>query len=198
MSTRMLRWGAFALATAPMVATAAQTYEIDSSHTYPYFEVSHLGFSVMGGQFDQTSGSFVLDRDGGNSSVSVTISADSIDTGHEKRDEHLRSDDFFAVQQHPEITYESTEVTFEGEDEATIEGELTMLGKTRPVTLKVNKINCGEHPMNGEHVCGFNAVAEIERSTFGMDYGLPAIGDTVDIRIQAEGVARDSEKVAQN
>jgi polyisoprenoid-binding protein YceI len=80
---------------------------------------------------------------------------------------------------------------FHGEDSATVFGELTLLGVTQPVTLAVNDINCGEHPMNGAYTCGFTATGVLKRSDFGMDYGIPAIGDEVTLRIQAEAVAAE-------
>lgn len=175
----------------PGAALAQQTYEIDPTHTYPNFTVDHLGFSLMHGRFNETTGTIVMDREGDGSSVSVTIQADSIDTGYDERDEHLRSGDFFDVENYPEITYESREVIFHDEDSATVLGELTLLGETRPVSLAVSAINCGENPMSGAATCGFNAYATINRSDFGMDYAVPAVGDQINIRIEAEGVVQE-------
>ncbi len=158
------------------VATAAE-YTIDPAHTYPHFAISHLGFSTLYGRFDETSGSLSLDREQGTGEVEIVIQAGSVNTGHAKRDEHLRSPDFLNAAEYPEITFRSTEVTFNGEDKATVEGELTLLGATRPVTLDVDHIACGAHPMNGKEVCGFNATTTINRSDFGVSYGIPAIGD---------------------
>lgn len=179
---------ALALIALPGLATAADTYEIDPSHTYPNFTVSHLGFSTMHGRFNETTGTIVMDREGGESSVDITIQAASIDTGHEKRDKHLRSADFFNVSEYPTITYESDQVYFQGENSATVTGKLTMLGTTKRVSLYVDSINCGEHPMSGDQVCGFNAMATVKRSDFGMTKYVPAISDEIDIRIEAEAV----------
>ncbi|MBA1145582.1 polyisoprenoid-binding protein [Ectothiorhodospiraceae bacterium WFHF3C12] len=179
---------ALALLAAPGLAAAADTYKIDSSHTYPNFTVSHLGFSTMHGRFNETTGTIVMDREGGDSAVDITIQTASIDTGHDKRDEHLRSADFFNVSEYPTITYKSENVYFQGEDSATVTGNLTMLGTTKRVTLHVNSINCGEHPMSGDQVCGFNAITTVKRSDFGMTKFVPAISDEIDIRIEAEAV----------
>jgi len=175
----------------PALALGQQTYVIDPDHTYPNFTVDHLGFSLMHGRFNETSGTIVMDREGDGSSVSITIQADSIDTGYEERDEHLRSEDFFDVANYPEITYESRRVIFQGEDGATVLGDLTLLGETRRVSLAVTAINCGENPMSGDQTCGFNAYATLQRSDFGMDFALPAVGDQIDLRIAAEGILRE-------
>lgn len=172
----------------PAAAFAQQTYEIDPAHTYPNFTVDHLGFSLMHGRFNETAGTLVMDREGDASSVSVTVQADSIDTGLEDRDEHLRSGDFFDVENYPEITYESRAVIFHDESSATVLGDLTLLGETRPVSLAVTAINCGENPMSGDQTCGFNAYATLQRSDFGMVYALPAVGDQINIRIEAEAI----------
>lgn len=189
--SRLLKAALAASVALPAGALAEETYDIDPTHTYPNFTVDHLGFSLMHGRFNETEGTLVMDREGDGSSVSVTIQAASIDTGLDDRDEHLRSGDFFDVENHPEITYESREVIFHNEDSATVLGELTLLGETRPVSLAVTAINCGENPMSGDPTCGFNAYATIERSDFGMDYALPAVGDQINIRIEAEAIRQE-------
>ena len=177
----------FAVAVLAVSTSAlAAEYEIDPAHTYPNFAISHLGFSTMHGRFGNTSGTLTMDREAGTGAVDIVIDASSIDTGHEKRDEHLSSPDFLNAVEFPEITYKSTNVSFDGEDKATVEGELTILGETKPVTLNVDSIVCGTHPMNQKELCGFNATAQIKRSDFGMDYGLPAIGDEMQLTFQVE------------
>lgn len=165
---------------------AAETYTLDSAHTYPNFTVSHLGFSTMHGRFNQTEGTVVIDREGEASSVDVTIQTASIDTGLEKRDEHLRSDDFFNVAKYPVMTYKSTSVKFTGEDSAIVQGDLTLLGVSKPVPLYVDHIKCGENPVNKKPTCGFNATTTVKRSDFGMTNYLPGVGDEIAIRIEAE------------
>lgn len=173
---------------------AAETYAIESGHTYPNFTISHLGFSTMHGRFNQTDGSLVMDRDGFASSVDITIDASSIDTGHDKRDDHLRNEDYFNVAKYPTITYESSKVTFTGEKTATVEGELTLLGVSKPVTLTVDQINCGTHPFFQHYVCGFNATTEFKRSEFGMTKSLPLVGDLVTVRIEVEAIRQEPRK----
>lgn len=171
----------------PIGAIAAK-YELDPTHTYPHFQISHLGFSTMGGMFTHTKGSFEMDQDKGTGSVSVTIDASSIFTGFKKRDDHLRSPDFFNVNEFPEITFKSTSVKFKGKTAATVKGKLTIMGTSKNVTLDVDKIHCGANPFNKKPTCGFNATTMVKRSDFGMKYGLPAIGDDLAIRLEAEGV----------
>ena len=166
---------------------AADSYTIDSSHTYPNFTISHLGFSTTHGRFDKTTGKLTMDMAKGTGSVDITIDANSINTGFEKRDKHLRSNDFLNAAEFPDITYKSTKVTING-DKATVEGNLTIMGTSKPVTLNVGKIKCGVHPFNKKNVCGFDATASIMRSDFGIKYGLPAVGDHMDLSLQVEAV----------
>jgi polyisoprenoid-binding protein YceI len=178
--------------TAATAWAAEESYTFDPYHTYPNFKVSHLGFSTMYGQFTRTTGKMTLDP-GKSGSVEITIDASSIDTGMQdkgpmprSRDDHLRSNDFLNVVEFPEITYKSTRVIFDGDEKATIEGDLTLLGVTKPVTLEVDRIKCGTHPFNKKEMCGFNATGTLKRSDFGMTYGLPAIGDELTLMIEAE------------
>lgn len=172
----------------PFAATAAPvTYTVDPAHTYPHFSISHLGFSTMIGRFNETKGSIIIDQEAKTGSVNVTIAAKSIDTGHKKRDEHLRSPDFLNAAEFPEITYKSSKITIDG-DTAKVEGDLTILGVSKPVTLNVSKITCGVHPFNKKEVCGFDASASINRSDFGITYGSPAIGDSMELTLAVEGI----------
>ena len=165
--------------------TLAADYQIDPAHTFPHFAINHLGFSTMHGRFNKTEGMLSLDQEKGLGSVEVTIDAASIDTGHQKRDDHLRSPDFLNVVEFPEITFKSTQVTFNG-DQATVVGDLTIMGVSKPVTLQVAKISCGVHPMNKKDTCGFDATAQIKRSDFGVNYGIPNIGDEMNLTFEVE------------
>jgi polyisoprenoid-binding protein YceI len=167
-------------------AAAADSYTIDPGHTYPSFEVNHLGFSTMRGTFDATSGTVTLDPAAGTGSIEITIDTASIDTGHAKRDEHLKTDEFFNVAQFPSMTFKSNKLKFNGDKLAGADGELTLLGVTRPVSLAVTSFHCGPHPMNKKQVCGANASATIKRSEFGMKTYVPAVGDEVKISIEVE------------
>ncbi len=172
----------------PLGTLQANDYTIDPTHTYVSFAINHLGFSTMRGKFNQQSGSLKYDPASKTAEVSIEIDAASIDTGMEKRDQHLRSPDFLNAVENPTITFESTEATWNGDKVATVTGDLTILGVSKPVTLKINAVNCGEHPFNKKQVCGFDAEGSIKRSDFGVNYGIPNIGDIMDLQIEVEGV----------
>jgi polyisoprenoid-binding protein YceI len=179
------------LSALPVNVVLANNYTIDPTHTYVSFAINHLGFSTMRGKFNQQSGSLHFDPDAKKASITIEIDAASIDTGHEKRDAHLRSPDFLNAVENPSITFESTGVTWNGTKLATVNGNLTLLGVSKPVTLQVTSMNCGEHPFNKKWVCGFDASGSIKRTDFGVNYGVPAIGEVLDLHIEVEA-ARDS------
>ncbi|MEQ1526903.1 MAG: YceI family protein [Gallionella sp.] len=179
----------FALGIAlPLTAFAADSYTVDSTHTYPHFSISHLGFSTMQGRFDDTSGKITLDRAAKSGSVEITIKTASVSTGFAKRDDHLKSPDFFNAAEFPSITYKSTAMRFKGDIPSSVDGNLTLSGVTKPVTLTIDAFNCGTHPMNKKEVCGAAASTQIKRSDFGVKYGLPGVGDDVKLVFEIEAV----------
>lgn len=177
---------ALALATGAAVA-APETYTIDPTHTYPSFAVSHWGFSTMRGRFDRTTGKVTLDRAAKTIAVDIVVEARSITTGDAKRDEHLRSPDFFNAAEHPRITFRSTGAKWNGDNLAEVAGNLTILGTTRPVTLRMDAFRCGEDPRKAQR-CGGDASVTIKRSDFGMKYAIPAVGDEIAMTFEIEAV----------
>ncbi len=178
---------ALALIALPFTTMAAPaSYTIDPEHTFPYFKISHLGFSTMQGRFNKTTGKLTVDLANKTGSVDIKIDANSIDTAHEKRDDHLRSPDFINAAEFPEITYKSSKVTIHDNDTATVEGNLTIMGVSKPVKLDVTHLKCGVNPMNEKELCGFDAHATIKRSDFGVTYALPAIGDEMRLEFAVE------------
>ncbi len=184
-----------ALALALPLAAIAQpeTYKLDEHHTFPNFMINHLGYSTIFGRFNKTSGSFTVDFQAKTGSVQMTIDAASVDTGdHERnglprtRDEHLRTADFFNVAEFPNITFKSTGVKFSGDSLSEIDGQITILGVTKPLTLKLEHWKCGAHPFTKKLMCGGNAVGSLKRSEFGLKYGVPAISDEVKLNISFE------------
>lgn len=175
-----------AMGTASTLAGAADTYAIDSSHTLPTFEISHLGFSTTRGSFTDTQGTIVLDTAKKSGSADITIDAKSLRTAVAKLDEHLRKSDFFDVEKFPTITFKSSAFKFDGDTLVAVSGDLNMHGVTRPVTLDVTHFRCGEHPMKKVPLCGADAVATLKRSDWGMTTYVPSIGDEVTLRIQVE------------
>jgi polyisoprenoid-binding protein YceI len=169
-------------------AFAADSYTIDPSHTYPSFEADHMGMSVLRGKFTKSSGTIVLDRAAKTGSMEITIDASSIDFGHEKLNKHAKTADMFDVDKFPTATYKSKSIKFNGDTPVAVDGELTLHGVTRPVTLTINKFRCIEHPMLKREFCGADASAEFKRSDFGINYGLPRFAPEVKLAIQVEAI----------
>lgn len=176
------------LALLPTKSLLAANYSVDPSHTYVSFSVNHLGFSTMRGQFDRQSGSLQFDPAAKDASVMIEIDASSIDTGHDKRDEHLKSPDFLNAVEFPTITFKSSSVTWNGDKPATVTGDLTILGVSKPVTLTVTSMNCGPNPFSNKETCGFDATGSIKRSDYGVTYGSPNIGEALDLQIEFEAI----------
>jgi polyisoprenoid-binding protein YceI len=169
-------------------ALAADTYAIDPNHTYPSFEADHMGISVWRGKFNKTSGSVTLDRAAKTGTMDITIDMDSIDFGHEKMNNHAKAPDIFNVAKFPTATYKGKAMRFDGDTPVAVEGELTLNGVTRPLTLAINKFKCIEHPMLKREVCGADASAQFKRSDFGVNFGLPRFSPEVKLAIQVEAV----------
>ena len=185
---------ALVAAAVPLAAFAApENYTMDPYHTYPQFEVSHLGFSHMRGRFDRTTGKFTVDRAAKTGSLELVVQTASISTGDNDkgsrpraRDEHLRSPDFFNVAEFPTMTFKGTGVRFQGDNVQSIDGQITLLGVTRPLTITLDTWKCGPHPLSKKEMCGGNAQGTVKRSDFGMKFGIPAVGDELKLWIEFE------------
>lgn len=170
-------------------AAAQSEWAIDASHTHILFSIDHLGFSNTHGEFLEFNGTLMLDPEAPESaSISIVIDAASIDSGWPARDEHIRNADFLNVETYPTITFESTGVALTGEDTAHVTGDLTILDTTQEVVLDVVLNGLGPHPFSGATVAGFTASTVINRSDFGVSFGVPAIGDEMSITIEMEAV----------
>lgn len=185
MSARLIVLAAMGLVAGPALA-APESYTIDPRHTFPTFEVSHYGFSTLRGRFNKTSGHIQLDREAKTARAEIVIDANSIDTGLEDLENRLRKPDFFDVEQHPTLTFKGSRSTFEGNNLKTLDGDLTIRGETRPVTITINRFICGQRPGAKKAQCGADAVTSIKRSDFGMKYGLPILGDEIKILLEIE------------
>jgi len=180
---------AFALATLTTSAFAVpETFNIDPAHTAPRFEYSHFGYSNQLHRFDKTSGKVVLDREARTGSVDITIDAKSVNTGYPLFNEHIQDADFFATATYPTITFKSTAVKFDGDKPVSVEGNLTVKGITKPVTLTVTSFQAMTHPMLKKDAIGANAVAKIKRSEFDMGKFAPYVSDEVTLIIAMEAV----------
>lgn len=178
-----------------LVAGIAQAepeqYEFDPRHSFIEFRISHLGFATMVGQFNEFDGEFTYDPENpSNSEVNVTIDTESIDTDDSERDRHLRNEDFLHVSEYPEARFVSTSFEEHGDGEATLEGELTLHGTTRPITIDVNQLGAGEDPWGG-YRRGFEGTVTLERSDFGIDYDLGEEAEEVELYLSVEGVRQD-------
>jgi polyisoprenoid-binding protein YceI len=176
------------LAAFSLPALTADTFTFDASHTYIGFEIDHLGFSKTLGEFQKYDGTLVLDReDLSKSSIEVSIETASIDTDQDDFDKHLRSADFFDVENHPTMRFKSTRVEDAGEGRLKVTGDFTMLGKTHPVVLDVTMNKVAPHPFRPTiEVAGFSARTTLDRTQWGMDKYAPAVGKDVLIRIETE------------
>jgi len=164
---------AIAATLAGQALAAPKNYDIDSRHTFPSFEADHFGgVSVWRGKFTRTSGKITLDREAGTGTVDVSIDTATVSTGLDDLDKHLRGADFFDVEKFPAATYKGKFAKFKDGAPTEVQGDLTLRGVTKPVTLKVNSLKCIPHPMNkANELCGADAQATFNREDFGITYG---------------------------
>ena len=167
---------------------APETFNVEPTHTYPRFEYSHFGYSNQQQRFDKTSGKLVIDRAAKTGSVDVTIDATSVNTGYALLNQHIQGTDFFDTAKHPTITFKSNKVRFEGDKPVAVEGELTIKGVTKPVTLTVTSFHSMPHPMLKKDAIGANASAKVKRSEFNMGKNVPYVSDEVTLTIAVEAI----------
>ena len=176
----------------PTAQAAPEQFVIDSAHTYPFFEVNHLGWSTTRGLFRKATGTATLDFAAKRGTAKIVIDASSLDTADAKRDEHLRGEDFLDAGNYPSLTFESDKLSFVGDKLVKADGQLTLHGVTKPVTLTFSQFKCGEHPIYKKHYCGGDATTTIKRSDFGITTYAGAIGDEIKLSIQVEA-AREAK-----
>ena len=187
--TTRLTLAAAAFATLSSVATAApETFVIDGAHTFPRFSYSHFGYSTQQSRFNKNSGKVIFDKAAKTGSVDITIDTKSIDTGNDTFNEHIQGEDFLDTAKYPTATFKSTKVTFDGDKPATIDGELTIKGVTKPVTLTVSHFVTMPHPMLKKDTIGANASTVIKRSEFNAGKHAPYVGDEVTITVSLEAI----------
>ncbi|MEX1015404.1 MAG: YceI family protein [Phycisphaeraceae bacterium] len=166
-------------------AASAESYNVDPVHTSVYFNIMHMDIAPVYGRFNDVSGSYDL---GDAPAFNFTVQATSVDTGNEQRDNHLRSDDFFNAAEFPAIRFQSTAVEPLDEGEGyKVTGDMTLHGETREIVIDL--VKTGEGSGNGgEHRTGFHTTFTLNRSDYGMDQLLNAVGDEVTLMIGIEGV----------
>jgi polyisoprenoid-binding protein YceI len=165
--------------------SAQEVYVSDVPHTWAFFETGHFGISWVRGRF-KSSAKVILDRAAKTGSIDAVIDATSVDTGYEARDKQVRSENYLDVEKFPTITFKSNELKFNGDNLVGANGDLTIMGVTKPVSLNVAQFRCLQHPVNKREMCGAEANTAIKRSDWGIKRGATGIGDDVKIAIQIE------------
>ena len=165
------------------------TYVLDPTHTFVTFEIGHFGTSTNRGRFDKKEGTVQFDRAGKTGKVDLTIDATSISTGTPPFDKHLQSADLFNAAKFPTIQFSADQFRFSGDKVSEVAGKLTLLGQTHPVTLKANTFNCYQSPMLKREVCGGDFEATIDRTQWGVNYGVDwGFAKNVRLVLQLEAV----------
>ncbi|WP_376693245.1 YceI family protein [Wenzhouxiangella sp. EGI_FJ10409] len=175
----------------PLQAAERYTIDTEGMHAFVQFKISHLGYSWLYGRFNDFEGDFTFDPEAPeNSAVQATIQTASVDTNHERRDQHLRNDDFLDVENYPEASFESTGFEPLGDDRYRLSGDFTLLGVTREIEIHVTQIGAGEDPWGGFRR-GFQGRTELPLEAFGIDYDLGPAAKEVEIILSIEGVRQE-------
>ncbi|NDC10306.1 MAG: polyisoprenoid-binding protein [Oxalobacteraceae bacterium] len=167
---------------------APATYGVEPNHTFPRFSYTHLGFTTQLSRFDKTTGTVVYDKEGRAGSVDITIDTRSVSTGSALFNQHIQGEDFLDTAQHPSVTFKSTKVNFDGDKPVSIEGDLTMKGITKRVTLTVTRFVAAPHPIQKKDTIGADAYTIVKRTDFNMGKYAPAVSDEVRIDIAIEAL----------
>lgn len=176
-----------AVAAAPALA-APETYVVDGNHTFPRFSYNHLGYSIQMSRFDKATGTVTLDKAAKTAAVDIVIDTKSVNTGSATFNEHIQGEDFLDTAKYSTAAFKSTKVVFDGDKPASIEGNLTLKGVTKPVTLTVTNFKAAPHPMLKKDAIGANATTKVKRTDFNMGKNVPYVGDEVTIDIAIEAV----------
>ena len=176
------------LAILSVSAYAAETYKLDPAHTSVVYRVKYSGVTFVYGRFNGPTGTFTYDESSpSKSSIEMQVDANNIDTAVAKRDNHLKSPDFFDAGEHPLVTFKSTSVKKINSDTYQVTGNLTLLGKSRMLTVTANHTGSGKDPW-GNFRRGFETSFTIKRSDFGMDFMLGGVSDEVGITVSVSGI----------
>ena len=197
MHTRLIAAACLLVMAAPLKADnhSAEHYVIDTdgAHAFVQFKISHLGFSWLYGRFNDFEGHFTYDPDHPeNSSVEVTIQTASVDSNHERRDDHLRNEDFLTVEEHPESHFRSTSFERVEDGKYRMTGDFTLLGVTRELEMDVTQVGAGEDPW-GNYRRGFHGTTSFRLADFGIDYDLGEEAEVIEIILDVEGIRQEEE-----
>ncbi len=188
--TTLIAAAALAGAFASTACAAPVTYGAEAHHTFANFSYNHQGLSTQISKFSKTSGTVVYDKAAKTGSVDITSDMKSVETGSSLFNNHIQGADFRDTAKFPTATFKSTKVVFAGDKPASIEGNLTIKGITKPVTLTVSHFVNMEHPMAKKDAIGANASAVIKRSEFNAGKYAPYVGDEVTITVSLEAIAQ--------
>lgn len=186
LTAALLIAGAATVSTAAMAAP--ETFVIDNSHTFERFSYSHFGMSTQLSKFNKTSGTVVLDKAAKTAKVDITIDTTSVDTGFDVFNGHIQGPDFLDTAKFPTATFKGDKVRFEGDKPVALDGQLTIKGVTKPVTLTITNFVAMPHPMLKKDAIGADAYVVIKRSDFNASKYAPNVGDEVTITVSLEAV----------
>jgi len=182
----MKSWIAAALAAAALPAAAA-SYTVDKDHTQPSFEFPHMGISVWRGKFTRASGKVNFDRAAHAGDVNIVVQTASIEFGHRAMNEAAVGAEWLNTEQFPTMVYQG-KMRFEGDNPVALDGRLTLLGVSQPLTLKINSLKCIEHPFFKREVCGADAEGDLERGDYGLKQYTDGGMGRLHLRIQVEAL----------
>lgn len=175
-----------------MIPLNPGAWTLDLAHTTVEFGVRHLGISQTRGRFTRFDAEIHVGTDLASTSIRATVDLSSVDTGNAARDDHLRGSDFFSVETHPSMVFESTQLVELGDQTYRVDGTLTLNGRSRPFSLDLQFLGTAVFPGDGSFHAGFSASGKLSRKEFGLDFNVPletggfVIGDRVDVELDVE------------
>jgi polyisoprenoid-binding protein YceI len=186
--SRLITTLALSAAVVAPAFAAPVSYGVEANHTFPRFSYTHLGFTTQQSRFDKTTGTVVYDKEGRTGSVDIKIETSSVSTGSTLFNQHIQAEDFLDTAKYPTVTFKSTKVNFDGDKPVSIEGDLTMKGITKRVTLTVTRFLAAPHPIQKKDTIGADAYTIVKRTDFNMGKYAPAVSDEVRIDIAIEAL----------
>lgn len=186
--SRLITTLALSAAVVAPAFAAPVSYGVEANHTFPRFSYTHLGFTTQQSRFDKTTGTVVYDKEGRTGSVDIKIETSSVSTGSTLFNQHIQAEDFLDTAKYPNVTFKSTKVNFDGDKPVSIEGDLTMKGITKRVTLTVTRFLAAPHPIQKKDTIGADAYTIVKRTDFNMGKYAPAVSDEVRIDIAIEAL----------
>jgi polyisoprenoid-binding protein YceI len=186
--SRLITTLALSAAVVAPAFAAPVSYGVEANHTFPRFSYTHLGFTTQQSRFDKTTGTVVYDKEGRTGSVDIKIETISVSTGSTLFNQHIQAEDFLDTAKYPTVTFKSTKVNFDGDKPVSIEGDLTMKGITKRVTLTVTRFLAAPHPIQKKDTIGADAYTIVKRTDFNMGKYAPAVSDEVRIDIAIEAL----------